>query len=252
MLIDNIRNCENIFPSIFSNRKDVDYGIFFYNEDNKCSYDSNHVILFPEKINNLNKVLKEIAEFYKDKGLLPRIYHPFQERYFSDNKEVFIENNYEIASYGVNKFMLLSKNNMLKVGNNIECKLISNWDENIEKEVFLASNEEYEINVAKKYVNKKNCYVFVGYLRTNPVAITYIHYDKENNVTRFDYILVSKRYRNLGYGAELLSSVVNFCRQEGLMNCYQWPDNPISEKLSLKAGFRYLFEAEAGEAVYNG
>lgn len=48
-----IRQEENEFPKMFTQYQEANYGILYFNEENKDSYDSNHAVLFPENINNL-------------------------------------------------------------------------------------------------------------------------------------------------------------------------------------------------------
>ena len=50
-----------------------DYGILFYNTENKDSFDSNHAVIYRERIQNL-QVISDIADFYKAKGRRPIIY----------------------------------------------------------------------------------------------------------------------------------------------------------------------------------
>lgn len=51
-----------------------DYGILFYNTENKDSFDSNHAVIYRERIQNLQALLLDIAEFYKAKGRRSIIY----------------------------------------------------------------------------------------------------------------------------------------------------------------------------------
>ena len=73
----NLNNCyieEDLFPKIFTKFEERDYGILFYNTENKDSFDSNHAVIYRERIQNLQALLLDIAEFYKAKGRRPIIY----------------------------------------------------------------------------------------------------------------------------------------------------------------------------------
>ena len=52
MNIDKIFREEDLFPREFANFEAREYGILFYDESNKDSYDSNHALIFREKIEN--------------------------------------------------------------------------------------------------------------------------------------------------------------------------------------------------------
>ena len=70
---------EDLFPSLFTNCLERPYGVLFYNPDNKDSFDSNHAVIYKDKIDNLGEVLKDISEFYKCKGPAVLIIFLFQK-----------------------------------------------------------------------------------------------------------------------------------------------------------------------------
>ena len=64
-----LRDCyalEDFFPKSFADYEERSYGILFYNTDNKGSYDSNHAVVFKEKMQNLSEIL---FRFTARKGL---------------------------------------------------------------------------------------------------------------------------------------------------------------------------------------
>ena len=48
---------EDLFPLLFTNCLERPYGVLFYNPDNKDSFDSNHAVIYKDKIDDLSKVL---------------------------------------------------------------------------------------------------------------------------------------------------------------------------------------------------
>lgn len=65
---------EDLFPKIFADYEERPYGVLFYSTNNKDSFDSNHAVIYKDKIGNLKKVLADITSFYKSKGCRPIIY----------------------------------------------------------------------------------------------------------------------------------------------------------------------------------
>ncbi len=59
---------EDLFPKMFTDHEEREYGILFFNTDNKDSYDSNHAVIYKDKIHDIQYVLSDITEFYKGKG----------------------------------------------------------------------------------------------------------------------------------------------------------------------------------------
>jgi len=160
MLIEDIQSCETNFPELFAIKIIKEYGFIFYNDENKDSYDSNHAILFPDCITNLSNVLDDITQFYVDKHITPRIYQPFINKYFEKNKDLFVNKGYIINEYGINKYMFLGKTNTLITNEHTKCKILTQWDQDIDKNIFMPSGEEYEIPVVKKYLEKVKLFYF--------------------------------------------------------------------------------------------
>lgn len=249
--IKSIKLEEDMFPKAFSNFAEKDFGILFYNEHNKNSYDSNHALIYKNKITDLGAVLDLITEFYINMNISPNIYQAVEdEGYFKENEDIFKEHGYSVWIEGPNNFMILNAENNIKISNELDINLITEWDERIATDICIPSNESHEIEVIKNCINCKNYRVFIGYTEGKAVAITYFHVS-EYDCCRFDYIIISKDYRKKGYAKELLSHVTDFCRENRLKNCFQWPAHKTSEKICYEAGFRYLFSAEAGHASYN-
>jgi len=242
---------EDIFPKVFTNYRIEPYGILFYNELNKTSYDSNHAVIYRNEVLNLGEVLDQITAFYQSKDIHPSIYQAvIDEGYFQEEKDIFRAKGYNTWVEEPANFMLLNNSNKIFVQKTIDVRLVTEWDKRIATDICIPSNEEYEIEVFKQSVKDDDSKVFVGYVGNKAVAITRLHLS-EYDCCRFDYILVSKNDRKNGYARELLSYVTDYCRDKGIKNCYQWPAHKTSEKLCHEAGFRSLFKSEIARASYS-
>lgn len=86
---------EDLFPREFTVFAEREYGLLFYNENNKDSYDSNHAIIFKDRINDVAKTLEDITEFYRDKGIKPTIYQSItDDGYFESIREKLVAHGY--------------------------------------------------------------------------------------------------------------------------------------------------------------
>ncbi len=243
---------EDMFPKTFTNFVEKDFGILFYDEDNKNSYDSNHALIYKDKISDLGSVLQVITKFYTKMNINPNIYQALDdEGYFKRNEAIFKKHGYSVWVEGPNNFMVLTAENNIKISKQLDIKLITEWDERIATDICIPSNENHEIEVIKNCLKCKDYRFFIGYKENKAVAITYFHVS-EYDCCRFDYIIISKDYRNKGYARELLSYVTDFCRENNLLNCFQWPAHKTSERICYEAGFRHIFSTEAGRASYKG
>lgn len=247
---EKILRTEDEASKAFASYIEKDYGILYYNDDNKESHDSNHAILYADKISDIEHTLRDIKDFYLSKGITPRIYQPFINGYFENHREVFEKIGYEIEIYGNNRYMLLTKENRIDIEKKLAIKRLLVWDDRIANEIFIPNGEEYEIDVVRNLLKQKDSYLFVGYLNDIAVTTTYFHVS-EYDCTSFDYIVTAKNYRKKGCAREILSHAVDFCKENNIPNCYQWPAHKTSEKICYEAGFRVIFEVEAGSAVHH-
>ena len=60
---------EDLFPREITHYEKRDYGVLFYNEENKDSNDSNHAVIYRKKIADLDFVIKDIIDFYTHKNI---------------------------------------------------------------------------------------------------------------------------------------------------------------------------------------
>jgi len=249
MIRDDILREECEFPKWFASHAEKPYGILFFNEDDAESHDSNHAVLFPEKIANLRDVLADVTEFYLQKGLTPRIYQPYTKGYFKAHAETLKSSGYAIEMYGNSKFMLLSGENRINQPTRLQIQRLTEWDDRVARDIYLPNHEEWSIAVEKNSIKNENYYLFAGFLGDEIVTLVSFHLS-QYNCTRFDYIVTAPSQRGKGYARELLGHVVTFCKKNQFPNCFQWPMHGTSQRISAEAGFQVSFEEEAGVAVY--
>jgi hypothetical protein len=63
-------------PRLYSKTVDRDYGLLFYNEENKDSYVSNHAVITNPKA-DLSSAVADIIAFYRSHEQTPRLYQGF-------------------------------------------------------------------------------------------------------------------------------------------------------------------------------
>ena len=216
----NLKDCyieEDLFPKMFAKFEERDYGILFYNSENKGSFDSNHAVIYRERIQNLQAVLSDIADFYKAKGSRPIIYQSMlDDNWFNEIKDELTTGGYK--SWIENQeFMFLKEKNAIVPNPQIEIRKVEKWTEEIEN-VLIEAEESWEIRVAKKTLEYPGAWMFTALLKGKPVGPLYGHISER--ACRVDYLIVSKRYRKLGVGRALFYKYVEWCKETGIENCY--------------------------------
>ncbi len=247
MNLEKIYNEEDLFPREITSYEKREYGYLFYDEDNKESYDSNHALIFKDKISDLGQVLDDIISFYKAKEIKPTIYQSISdEGYFEEIKGMLSDYGFESWSE-TQKYMILLESNSIVSNPEVVVNKVSDWDDEYGTEIFEKAGEPWEIDVAKKVLKNDNTMFLVAFYKGKPVGMTHCHIT--DGVCRIDYLLVSKEYRNIGVGRSLIHCFVEYFKANHIENCYLWPDGETAEKIYYEAGFRVVEIKQAGRAV---
>ena len=245
----NLTDCyleEDLFPKIFTNYEERDYGILFYNTENKDSFDSNHAVIYKDKIQNLQQVLSDIAEFYKAKGSRPIIYQSMlDDNWFDEIKDELSTAGYK-SWIEEQEYMLLTGKNTIVPNPEIQVCKVEKWDATIEN-VFLEAEEPWEIKVAQKTLEYPTAWMFTACLNGKPVGLLYGHISEK--ACRVDYLIVSKKHRRMGAGRALFYTYVEWCKKMGIENVYIWPDGETPKKIYQEGGYSVVEIRKAGRAV---
>ncbi|MBQ8823339.1 MAG: GNAT family N-acetyltransferase [Lachnospiraceae bacterium] len=248
--LEKIYTEEDLFPREVTSWEERGYGILFFNEENRDSYDSNHAIIFKEKVSDVAQVLKDIVSFYSEKGIHSSIYQSIRdEGYFEEIKSELFACGFESWTES-QKYMVLTAENTIVPSPKVDVQRVSEWDEAYAVEIFEKAEEPWEIDVARRVLGNSNTLFFVAFYQGNPVGMTYGHI--RDGICRVDYLLVSKECRNMGVGRALIHSFVEYCHTNQIQNCYLWPDGETAERIYYEAGFRHVETRLAGRASYIG
>lgn len=248
MNMKKIYNEEDMFPREFTTWEERAYGYLFYHEENKDSYDSNHALIYKEKITDLKQTLEEITQFYTEKGMTPILYQSISDDgYFEEIKQELLKNGFD-SWMETQNYMVLSEKNVIVPNQEVVVQKVSTWKDEYAVEIFEKAEEPWEIAVAKKMIENSKTLFFVASYQGKPVGMLYGHVKED--VCRGDYMLVSKEARNIGVGRTLMNSFVTYCNENQIKNCFLWPDGETAERIYYEAGFRYVETKKAGRAVY--
>ena len=239
---------EDLFPREFTAYAERKYGLLFYNENNKDSYDSNHAIIFKDRINDVTKTLEDITEFYRDKGIKPAIYQSItDDGYFESIQEELAEYGYDV--YGEeNRYMVLLDECKIMPNPLIEVLKIEKREDTFRTNIFEAAGEPWETDVVKMALEKSNTLFFVAYIDGCPVGMTRAH--TKDGVCRVDYLLVATEHRKKGVGRAIIQIFAKYCMKNKIENCFLWPDGESAERIYDEAGFRLVEVKMAGRACY--
>ena len=216
-----LRDCymeEDLFPKIFTDYEEREYGILFFNTDNKDSYDSNHAVIYKDKIPDLQYVLSDIIAFYQEKGSRPIIYQSMlDDNWFDKIREELSAAGFE-SWIEDQEYMLQVDENRIIPNSDITVRIVSEWSDGIEN-VFIEAEEPWEIKVAKKTLDCPETWMFAASMNGKIV------------------------------GRALFYNYVEWCRRNGIDNVYIWPDGETPKRIYEEGGYRVVQVRRAGRAV---
>jgi len=243
-----LRDCyvlEDWFPKSFASFEERNYGVLFFNTNNKDSYDSNHAVIFRQKIDDISEVLQDIVAFYQEKGIRPIIYQSTLDNgYFEEIKAELAEGGFD-SWMEEQKFMVLMEENTIMPNENLVVKLLNTWDESL-RQIFIEAEEPWEIEVTKTAMNDPDIKLWVAYLEEKPIGFLFC--SNRGEICRGNYVLVSKPHRNVGAGRTLCYHYVEWCKENGIKKVFHWPDGEHPEKIYYEGGFRHVETIKAGRA----
>lgn len=247
-LAERIAQEEQEFPRLFACYEERGYGTLFFNTNIKDHHDSNHAILYPEKIADLGQVLNDIKEFYQSKDIVPAIYHPSSENYFIKNAITLKSHGYEFMTSLDARIMTLRDSIVLPLSGRLVIRQITEYNMIIDGSFFI-EQDDYLTEIYKNCINNKDHYLFVGYFEDKPVTLLSFHVS-EYGCTRFDEMKTAGQYKNNGFAREMNQFAANFCIRNNLPVAYQWPAHGTSKRITSAAGFKESFTLPSGWATY--
>lgn len=240
---------EDLFPREFTHVIERPWGNLYHNPDNPDSYDSNHALIYRDRVEDLSAVLTEIADFYLSRGLRPIIYQSILDDGW------FGEIEAELSAAGFRSWqeeqhwMLLDQPSRICPAPGTDIRRLTQWTEALAVHLYQAAGEPWEISVAKAQLARPNTRYFAAYVQGKPVGAIYGHVNDEG-ICRIDYLLVSPAHRGQGLGRALTHAFVSHCRESGVP-CALWPDGDTPRRIYEDAGFRFVRTLRAGRAVWN-
>ncbi|MCL2771937.1 MAG: hypothetical protein FWD71_01190 [Oscillospiraceae bacterium] len=235
---------EQEFPGLFAFSEERPYGILFFNPNIKDHHDSNHAIIYPEKIIDLGDVLDNIREFYQARGIVPALYHPNAEDYFIQNARTLKAHGYEFMTALDARIMVLENTDIKPLSGKLQIKQIKELGA-IKEGSYFIEQDKYLSEIYRNCINKESHYLFTGFYEDKPVSLLSFHVSKYG-CTRFDEMHTAKAYMGNGFAREMNKYAANFCVEHNLPTAYQWPAHRTSERITSEAGFKVSFTLPIG------
>ncbi|PLT29949.1 GNAT family N-acetyltransferase [Peribacillus deserti] len=235
----------------FTNRRDTEWGTFFYNVDQPDYYDANHAHIHKNYIDS-KKVIEETIDFYHRISIIPRFYI-----YGLDQKQEFIaalkEQNFgyeELISpvqLWDNKLHNKKKREQVTIEEVNDLNFAEAW--NIERSIPELGGEVR----GDAFVEEYKCEEYTHYLlRYNGTACSTACIFEHDNQARMENVATLEEFRGRGLIGDLIGYIQEEVSRRGLTHLWVFPISEAVEKVYCKNGFETIARMRTGHAFLGG
>ncbi|MFW9990500.1 MAG: GNAT family N-acetyltransferase [Candidatus Odinarchaeota archaeon] len=246
-LLDKMLKVEIECFSSFTNVIKKEWGFILYNGKWKDRHDANHAKVLASSLgDDFIGVIEEISLFYRERGLIPRIYfehpdknHPFKETL---RNKGFINPEYADKNKPAHFMTYLRKDNPPPVQMTPFPGCVTVNGSDIEPESWIGKDIEKVLLAEWEYqkiIKHPDYRYFVLYLEGEPVSILSFFTSSTYQSARLDDVLTQSDYRNRGFASLLLNHAMNWAYRKKLdMHLYVSEEN--AKRIYQRAGFKDL------------
>ncbi len=249
-LKERILKTEVEYPRYLARWQETEFGMLYWNENDKDNPTLNHALLYPDQIRDFKVILDSVTTFYLKKGIQPRVQQPYTSGYFMDHADEFRVNGYDVQLFAPTEFMLLTGENKIQSNRTLEIHELKEWDPRIERDILIPDGRGYAAGQVRGCIENDRYRVLVGYLNNNAVSMVTIFYG-DYGLARLSSAETAEELRGRGYARELISAIVDMHRAESDLPVYLWPQNVTAARIFKEAGFEVIFQEELARAVYH-
>jgi len=230
--------------SIISNLEQRPWGKIFYNLDIPQHQDSNHVQCLRTNRRDLPKVLDEVEEFYRERGLVPRVkLNQFDQP--QGIEEALLQRGYTVrpASYRILLWDCISTQPVMRPGITVEEVGAHNRAETLRilsGERSWGTPEMLKVIFAREFAHPDVQYYMVR-KDEEPAAIGYLFY--QGSRARVENVRTLPQFRGQGCAAALIKHIQAQYTSRGGEGLYLLAGDAVMG-LYQKQGFKVLGEIE--------
>ena len=232
-LIDDIIECETVFPQRFANVERRGFGLLYYTPEIPNSYDGNHALIL--RPCDINEAVTEIGDFYRTKNLTPRIDHYFKpdQDISKQLREILKERSYQFEGHE-QLFYVHRRPSQIKSTAEISIRRVQEPMDELLEMIEQAENQR-EMKVVRRSLECTDFHLLVGFVDDKPVSIAGL--EQPGPVGRLDHVLTAKPVRGKGYCSAVIDELVRYHSRVFGGDLSLFTDNPTAAPIYEKAGF---------------
>lgn len=220
------------FPQRFTNMVQRNYGLIFFNEGNKRSYDSNHAVILD--LIGVESSLRDIESFYKSKGINPRIYGAFLPNEMEKIRTSLENHEFTIVMLP-DRFFHHDHESTLRPIPGLRIQRVRNLTLDIMEAIAIEFGGDYTLRVAERHLQHPSYHLLCGFWDEEIVSLASVGIFA--GYSRVDDVYTRASFRGRGFAGAMLHHLIEYHRQVSQNHLYLYSSNPDSIRIYQKAGF---------------
>ncbi|HBN84736.1 MAG TPA: hypothetical protein DDZ89_12920 [Clostridiales bacterium] len=224
------------YPKRIAECVKLPYGLLYHDRENPGSHMCNHAVI-TDMSGDLDLKVRQVTEFYVEKGLTPVIYTAFQRKAYRIMSQPLRNNGYSVGKYPEGAFFYYPQGQTGSLPN------YSNRVKRVQTEEgildMFSDDEEgvYNRTVIRKLLPGEGYYLWCVYEKDKPVAVASLVMMSEYRTSVIDNVYTVPEYRNKGYATAIVRHALRMHQacSDNLVFLYAYKEQPI--RIYRKLGF---------------
>jgi ribosomal protein S18 acetylase RimI-like enzyme len=234
--VDNMLSHELTFCQLFTNKVTKEYGIIYCNPLNPFSHDSNHAHILNID-NNPEMAIQRIVQFYRNYGLVPRIYCSSIDGELTHFRATLESLGFTLTVSN-EEFMVFPHPFSSNLDTTLSVRRITGIPDDIIDLIHTGDAGDWTINVLKNAINHENFHLLGLFEHDRCVAIASIQV--MDGYSRIDNVVTHLAFRGQHFGTRLIRYLVKYHAALSGNYLYLFADNPIAIRLYKNVGFQTM------------
>ncbi|MBW6513184.1 MAG: GNAT family N-acetyltransferase [Candidatus Syntrophosphaera sp.] len=223
------------FPQRFTNMTPKNYGMLFWNEGNKKSYDSNHAVitdhLGPESS------IRDIEFFYKTKGIAPRIHQSYQARELEKIGPALENHGFKIETRD-EQFFMHEHESTLRPVPELRIERLHHLSIDVMETIAIEFGGDWTIKVVERHLLHPSYHLLGGFIADELASLASV--SVYAGYSRVDDVYTRDKFRGRGFGGAMIDYLVKYHNQLSENYLYLFSADPAAIRIYEKAGFTKL------------
>lgn len=233
-LIETIVQAENLFPQIFADMVERDWGVLFVTPTIPDSYDGNHACVL-NHCGDLTAVVDEIIEFYEARGVTPRVNYISGEGDYSDLRKALEAAEFTVGHEDAMRVYLYEGPSHIAPNPNVCVQHIESVDADMLGALAKIENQRMA-KVIQRRCSRADDWLFVGEVDGQLASVALL--ERVGNICRVDEVHTAECHRRKGCARAVVHAMVTYYKKMRISApLYLWVENPIAERIYVEAGF---------------